>query len=141
MEIKFSLNNTPFEISTGFLEILRTEVQKTGMRPEQLVDIILSFRDENYDAESGGYHPVEIRLIQTNGLWCFDYITDFAYVGSGHDAELAKEIDFDFTNSTFFILYTGEHPLKNLGDFFTMWETNFIEYFRMGVFKVKVSTN
>ena len=141
MKIKFNTKNSPFEISNQLLEILAKEIDKVENLPEQLEDITYSFRDENYDSESGGYHPVEIRLVKTDGLWCFDYITDFSFVGSGQDAELTKEIDFDFTNGIGFHLYTGEHQLKILGELYGLWEVNFISYFEMGVFKVKISTN
>ena len=141
MEIKFNTKNSPFEISNQLLTILAKEIDKAENLPEQLEDITYSFRDENYDAESGGYHPVEIRLVKDAGFWCFDYITDFSFVGSGQDAELTKEIDFDFTNGIGFHLYTGEHQLKILGELYGLWEVNFISYFEMGVFKVKISTN
>lgn len=70
----------------------------------------------------------------------FDYITDYTYVGCGYNAELTKEIDFDFTNGIGFHLYTGEHPLKNLSELFELWQRNFINSFEMGVFKTKITT-
>ena len=135
--MKFNLNNSPYQISDRLLAILSSELNNS----EQHDDVIYSFRDENYDSESGGFHPVEIRLIKQQDLWCFDYITDFTYVGCGHNAELTKEIDFDFTNGIGFHLYTGEHPLNNLSELFDMWQSNFIGYCEMGVFKTKITTN
>ena len=135
--MKFNLNNSPYQISDRLLAIFSSELNN----PEQHDDVIYSFRDENYDSESGGFHPVEIRLIKQQDLWSFDYITDFTYVGFGHSAELTKEIDFDFTNGIGFHMYTGEHPLKNLSELFYMWQSNFISYFEMGVFKTKITTN
>lgn len=143
MEVNFNFNliNSPFDISTELFVILSNEFRKTGSRPEQLEDVIFSFRDENYDAETGGYHPVEIRLIKYQDLWCFDYITDFTYVGCGHNAELTKEIDFDFSNGIGFQLYTGEHELSKLSELFDIWQLNFISYFNSGVFKTKITSN
>ena len=141
MKIKFNTKNSPFEIDNKLLTILAKEIYKAENLPELLEDITYSFRDENYDAESGGYHPVEIRLVKTDGLWCFDYITDFSFVGSGQDAELTMEIDFDFTNGVGFHLYTGEHQLKILGELYGLWEVNFIDYVQMDIFKVKISIN
>ena len=141
MELKFNLKNSPFKISDELLDILTSEISKTENLPEQPEDIIFSFRDENYDAETGGYHPVEIRLIKYQDLWCFDYITDFTYVGCGHNAELTKEIDFDFTNCIGFQLYSGEHSLKALAELFDIWQMNFLDYFKSGVFKAKITTN
>ena len=52
--------------------------------------VTINFRDPTYSAESGGFHPVEIRLERQNNTWHLCYITDFVYVGSGPCAELAK---------------------------------------------------
>ncbi|MFK5948053.1 MAG: DUF2787 family protein [Methylococcales bacterium] len=141
MELNFNLENLPFKISSQLLNILNEELQKTGEKPEQLDDIIFSFRDEDYSAELGGYHPVEIHLVNHKGLWCFDYITDFAFVGCGQDAELAKEIDFDFTSGIGFHLYSGDDDLKFLTELYKIWEGNFISYFESGVFKTKITAN
>lgn len=140
MDVKFNLNNSPFKISDQLLDILTSEISKAGNLPEQLEDVIFSFRDENYDAESGGYHPVEIHLVKLKGLWCFDYITDFTYVGCGHNAELTKEIDFDFTSGIGFQLYTGDDDLKFFTELFDIWQMNFVSYFKSGVFKTKIIT-
>ena len=141
MELNFNLKNSPFDISSQLLEILNIKIQKAGEETEQLEDIIFSFRSEDYSSELGGYHPVEIRLIKTNGQWCFDYITDFAYVGCGQDAELAKEIDFDFTNGIGFHLYSGDDDIKQFTELYKIWEMNFISYFESGVFKTKITIN
>ena len=141
LKLKFNLENSPFKISEQLLDILKNEVQKTGERPEQLDDVVFSFRDENYSAESGGYHPVEIHLVNNKGLWCFDYITDFTYVGCGQDAELTKEIDFDFSSGIGFQLYSGDDDLNYLAELYEVWENNFISYFESGVFKTKITTN
>ena len=45
--------------------------------------VTINFRDPTYSAESGGFHPVEIRLERQNNTWHLCYITDFVYVGSG----------------------------------------------------------
>ena len=140
MELTFNLKNSPFTISKKLLDILTTEIQKTGNAPEQPDHFILSFRDENYSAETGGYHPVEIHIVEMQGLWQFDYITDFTYVGCGQDAELVKEIDFDFTTGIGFQLYTGDDDLKFFAELYKLWESNFIDYFESGVFKTEVKT-
>ena len=141
MELKYNLKNLPFEISSQLLEILNNEIQKTGDVPEKVDEFILSFKDESYSAELGGYHPVEIHLVKIKDLWCFDYITDFTFVGSGQDAELAKEIDFDFTSGLGFQLYAGDDDSKFCSELYKLWESNFISYFQSGVFKIKVTTN
>ena len=141
MELNYNLEVLPFNISRKLLDILNNEIQKTGNEPEQQDEFTLSFRDKNYSAELGGYHPIEIHLVKLKGLWCFDYITDFTYVGCGQDAELTKEIDFDFTSGIGFHLYSGDDDLKFLTELYEIWENNFISYFESGVFKTKITTN
>ncbi len=140
-KFNFNLDNAPFEIAKQLQEILASELQKTGGDPETLDDLIFSFHDESYDAENGGYHPVEIHLVKIKGRWCFDYITDFTYVGCGHNAELTKEIDFDFTSGIGFQLYAGDDDLKQFSELFAVWQSNFMSYFESGVFKTKITTN
>lgn len=33
--------------------------------------VTINFRDPNYSADDGGYHPVEIRLENEGDCWCF----------------------------------------------------------------------
>ncbi len=75
------------------------------------------------------------------GLWRFDYITDFSFVGCGQDAELVKEIDFDFTSGLGFQLYSGDDDLKFFSELYKIWESNFISYFESGVFTITISTS
>jgi len=89
--------------------------------------VTINFRDPNYSADDGGYHPVEIRLENEGDGWRFCYITDFCYVGSGHMAELAKDLDFDFENGIFNNLF-GTYPIEQVIEMFQIWETNFVYY-------------
>ena len=59
--------------------------------------VTMNFRDPDYGPESGGFHPVEIRLQRQGNLWSLVYITDFSYVGMGDYAGIGKEVDFDFS--------------------------------------------
>lgn len=141
MELNYNLNDLPFTISSKLLEILTNEISKAVNLTDQQDEFTLSFRDECYSPELGGYHPVEIHLVKLKGLWCFDYITDFTFVGCGQDAELAKEIDFDFTSGLGFQLYSGDDGIKQFTELYKIWESNFISYFESGVFKTQVTTN
>lgn len=90
--------------------------------------VVLNFRDPNYSADDGGYHPVEIRLENEGDAgWRFCYITDFCYVGSGSIAELAKDLDFDFDAGIFQNLY-GTYPIEQAIEMFQVWESNFVYY-------------
>jgi len=64
----------------------------------------------------------------------------FLFVGSGYSAELVKDVDFDFCNKVCYHLYAGAQPLADVADFYELWESNFISYVEMDVFKVKVSS-
>ncbi|NOH25228.1 DUF2787 family protein [Vibrio europaeus] len=91
--------------------------------------LTFNFRDTSYSAESGGWHPVEIRIEQHQEQWHFCYITDFSYVGFPYP-ELAKEVDFDFANGEAAFLYIPPQPIsdRNVIDFYQMWELNFMTY-------------
>ncbi len=89
--------------------------------------VILNFRDPNYSADDGGYHPVEMRLENDSDNWRFSYITDFCYVGSGHMAEFAKDLDFDFSAGVFQNLF-GTYPIEQAIEMFQVWENNFTYY-------------
>lgn len=141
MPIKFNLEKTPFPISQKLLLLLASELNNQAVKPVESDSLVFNFRDPSYSAEKGDFHPVEIRLIKNNQRWSFDYITDFCFVGSGYNAELTKEIDFDFTNNYGFHLYTGEFELRKLSELYQLWESNFISYVEMNVFTVSISTD
>jgi hypothetical protein len=89
--------------------------------------VTINFRDPNYSADDGGYHPVEIRLENEGDGWRFCYITDFCYVGSGYMAELAKDLDFDFDAGVFQNPF-GTYPIEQAIEMFQVWESNFVYY-------------
>ena len=116
--------------------MLEKIIEKSVIRTDAAVTV--NFRDEDYSAESGGYHPVEIR-IESDGV--ISYITDFCYVGQGWCAELTKEVDFDFGTGVFYHLYTGESPIAQGAELFKLWCGNFINYYESDVYTVSVSTD
>ena len=101
--------------------------------------VTINFRDPNYSADDGGYHPVEIRLEKEGRRWRFCYITDFCYVGSGYMAELAKDLDFDFDGETFQNLFSI-YPIKQGAEMYQIWESNFVYYAMISkVFEISFS--
>lgn len=140
MKIELKNNSTSLRVSSELVKILGDIVQNSAVQQEEALAIVLSFKDDSYVPEKGGYHPVEIRLVKHNNYWHFDYITDFCFVGSGYCAELVKDVDFDFTNGVCYHLYVGTHSLDDTKDFYQLWESNFISYVEMGVFKTSVSS-
>jgi hypothetical protein len=103
--------------------------------------VTINFRDPNYSADDGGYHPVEIRLENEGDCWRFCYITDFCYLGSSYMAELAKDLDFDFDAGVFQNLF-GTSPIEQAIEMFQIWESNFVYYAMVQkVFTIKYTTD
>lgn len=100
--------------------------------------VTLSFRDLDYSAERGGYHPVEIRVEIKDRHGIISYITDFCYVGQGWCQELAKSVDFNFSTNEFHSLGFPYVPLTEAEDLFATWQENFLTYYKMGVFNASV---
>lgn len=93
-------------------------------------EVTFNFRDPTYSAERGGFHPVEIRLEKRQDIWHLCYITDFCYLGSGYEAELVKELDFDFQAGVFQNLF-GIFPIEQAIDMYQIWEGNFLHFWHL----------
>ncbi|MCK9608935.1 MAG: DUF2787 domain-containing protein [Methylomonas sp.] len=125
----------PLAISKKLVAILQHELDKSEV--DSSAGVTLNFRDPDYSAESGGYHPVEINI---DGKGRIQYITDFAYYGSGPFAELDREIDFDFSRNVF--QHMGrEFPIQHGASLFRIWQSNFCSYVERQVFEVSVSSH
>ncbi len=119
----------PYFLHPRLVELLN---KKIGRYNNQT--LTLNFRDPQYSAEAGGFHPVEIMILPTGQL---NYITDFAYVGIGSYAELEKELDFDFGLKLFG--HRGhDYPLDSGKEIFQIWQENFVFYYGMGVYQISV---
>jgi hypothetical protein len=125
-------NDYPVKISQQLVAIISKELAKTEVNTTE--GVILNFRDPNYSAEDGGYHPVEICV---NAQGRIQYITDFAYFGQGSYAELGKELDFDFGYGRFQQM-GREYPIKQGASLFKIWQSNFCSYYRSQGFSVSV---
>jgi hypothetical protein len=105
---------------------------------EGIKAVTINFRDPDYSAETGGYHPVEIRMEKQNELWQLVYITDFSYQGSPFP-ELVKEIDVCFISKKVFNLFIGWLQNRNAKELVSLFIGNFIEYFTNDCYQVSVS--
>ena len=141
MKAFINKENAALPISNKLIKLLTNVIASKQLNPTELSDITISFKDDSYDPVSGGYHPVELRLVKLNDQLVFDYITDYCYVGSSFNTELTKEIDFDFTNDVGFQLYSGHHKLSALSELFHLWQSNFINYVEQDIFTISTSTN
>lgn len=120
----------PFPLSDALVKILNEEIGRAQLPAG--TELTLSFRDPDYSPQTGGFHPVEVRV---NARGQIQYITDFAYVGRPPFSELAKEIDFDISLGLF-QHFGQEYPLHAGGELYTLWQENFCSYYRMGVYTV-----
>ncbi|QXX84394.1 DUF2787 family protein [Providencia sp. R33] len=122
-------------INPALVTLLLQEIQQSPPPKPVFNAIVLNFRDPGYSPESGGFHPVEIRLVQLDNIWHYDYITDFAYMGAIYP-ELEKEFDVCWPQGYLYHFALGDVDEQAGAEFFTLWQRNFIEYYHMGCYKV-----
>ena len=119
-------------ISDALANIIHDEI--VGAEVDTSSGVVINFRDPDYSAETGGFHPVEIAVRSDGHLV---YITDFSFAGSPPYAELVKELDFDFELEVF-QQYGREYPITQAAELYALWQENFISYHGMGVYQVTV---
>ncbi|MGN5042454.1 DUF2787 domain-containing protein [Aeromonas sp. 3P] len=139
MTMPFHLAGMALPISPELPDLLRRVAREQQLDLTNLSTLTLNFRSPGYSPETGGVHPVEQRLIRGLHGWVFDYITDFSYQGLGHDAELCKEIDFNFLDGEHTMLGWGPLRLAEARELFDIWQSNFIAYCRLECFSVTVA--
>ena len=139
MTIPFFRDGFALPVAQALLILLNQEVAKTELNIERLTQLTFNFRNPGYSAEQGGVHPVEIRLVRGLDDWLFDYVTDFSYQGLGQDAELCKEIDFNLSCDEHYLQSWGPLPGVEARELFSLWQSNFIAYGKLGYFTVTVS--
>ena len=94
--------------------------------------VVVSFRDPDYSACTGGFHPVEFGIDRKGRL---RYVSDLAFVGRPPDTELVKEVDFDFTAGV--LRHFGvEHPIREGRALFAQYQANFLAYHELGAYVV-----
>ncbi|WP_309266879.1 DUF2787 family protein [Aeromonas salmonicida] len=139
MTMPFHLAGMALPISPALPDLLRKVVRKQQPDLTNLSILTFNFRSPDYSAEAGGVHPVELRLILELHGWVFDYITDFSYQGLGQDAELCKELDFNFSCDEHYLQGWGPLPCVEVRELFALWQRNFISYARLGYFTVTIN--
>jgi hypothetical protein len=127
-----------FSVPEKLYSILNTELAKQTDPNSSSLGITFNFRDVDYSADSGGYHPVELRVTKHNNLWQFEYITDFCFVGSPYP-ELAKDIDVCFQTKQIYTQFGIGMSKQESDEFLAMFLNNFISYVEMDVFTVKIT--
>ncbi|MCD9464484.1 hypothetical protein CJF25_16080 [Photobacterium phosphoreum] len=141
MHLTFNVERLLLPVTENLQQKLQHITTQHNLPTTSTSALTFNFRDTGYSAESGGWHPVEIRIEQENDQWHFSYITDFSYVGYPYP-ELAKEVDFDFDNNRASVLYSWEEVITDsrVAEFYQVWEMNFLAYVEMEVFdEIKVT--
>lgn len=139
MIMPFHLAGMSLPISPKLPGLLRSVVREQRLDLNNLSTLTFNFRSPDYSAETGGVHPVELRLIRGLHGWVFDYITDFSYQGLGQDAELCKELDFNFSCNEHYLRGWGPLDGVEARELFALWQSNFIGYGQLRYFTVIVS--
>ncbi len=122
----------PVSVSKRFVAILEKEISRASINPSETV--VLNFRDPDYSLESGGFHPVEIMIVDGR----IRYVTDFAYYGTGPWAELGKDLNFDFSLGLF-QQQGRDYPIERGRSMFRLWTKNFCAYYQMGAYEVEIT--
>ena len=139
MTIPFHRDGISLPVSQALLALLSQEAERTDLDLGRCTQLTFNFRNPGYSAEQGGVHPVEIRLVRGLDDWLVDYVTDFSYQGLGQDAELCKELDFNFLDGEHTMLGWGPLRLAEARELFDIWQSNFIAYCRLECFTVSVT--
>ena len=139
MTIPFHRDGFALPACQALLALLSQEAERTDLDLGRCTQLTFNFRNPGYSAEQGGVHPVEIRLVRGLDDWLFDYVTDFSYQGLGQDAELCKELDFNFLDGEHTMLGWGPLRLAEARELFDIWQCNFIAYCRLECFSVTVT--
>ncbi|MFK8772375.1 DUF2787 domain-containing protein [Aeromonas caviae] len=139
MTIPFYRDGFALPVTPALLALLSQEAERTDLDLGRCTQLTFNFRNPGYSAEQGGVHPVEIRLVRGLDDWLFDYVTDFSYQGLGQDAELCKELDFNFLDGEHTMLGWGPLRLAEARELFDIWQSNFIAYCRLECFTVSVT--
>lgn len=129
-----------FTVPEKLYQLINNELSKASASIATASAITLNFRNPNYSSRAGGFHPVEIRIVQSNSLWQLSYITDFSYQGEPMP-ELVKEIDVCFSTKRVTSLFDGELNYRQSNMLFKIFTSNFIEYHAMGVYRVSIHSD
>ena len=132
MKIREGLYALPME--AAFIQLLTQETIQFQKDSASSMTV-LNFRDPQYSAQRGGYHPVEVGIGKEGSIM---YITEFSFAGGGDMAELAKEVDFDLLSGVF-QHFDRVHPIEDGIELFGVWQQNFCHYAQSGIYDVSVS--
>ncbi|WP_350586639.1 DUF2787 family protein [Pseudoalteromonas sp. RB2-MNA-CIBAN-0110] len=126
-------------VPESFFGVIVNAVAKAGGSVGCAKALTINFRDKDYSAKTGGFHPVEVRLEKRGIGWELIYVTDFAYQGR-LDSELVKEIDVCFVIKRVYHMLVGWLSEREGKELLTLFVTNFVEYYNTGCYQVTITT-
>ena len=126
-------------VPESFIDVIVNIVTKQGQSIGNAIELTINFRDKDYSAKAGGFHPVEVRLEKRGIGWMLVYITDFSYQGRT-DSELVKEIDVCFVVKRVYHMLVGWLSEREGKELLALFMTNFIEYYNTGCYQVTITT-
>ncbi|MBV7315422.1 DUF2787 domain-containing protein [Shewanella sp. NIFS-20-20] len=132
MTIQIDNTQTP-KMPRAFYQLLEQQLQ--SLTPKEANVITLNFRDPDYSAESGGYHPVEVRLEKQQDYWRLVYVTDLAYHGHPYP-ELVKDIDICFNSKQVYSVFSGWISQQEGQELIDLFSHNFVAYHQMGAYQI-----
>ena len=135
--IIFKQSGLNLPMSQAFIAILKNVISLSSQNEVNHHGVTLNFRDPQYTAENGGFHPVEIRLIRCNDDWYFDYLTDFSFMEAVWP-ELEKEMDISWSQGYVWHYLMGDLEYEEGEALFELWQRNFIQYWKMKIYTVSV---
>ena len=141
MQLPICTDGLALPVSQELIDVLNAVLKidaRESTNLEHCNALTFNFRDSNYSPDTGGYHPVEIRLSRRDNGFVFDYLTEFSFVGAGRAVELAKEMDFDINRGVFESRGLEPLAISKVATLYKLFEANFLAYHRMGVFEVSV---
>ncbi|MBD1576788.1 DUF2787 domain-containing protein [Vibrio sp. S11_S32] len=136
---QFVIESELLPVSYQLSQALEKYVEREfcDVRQDELVSakaLTFHFRDSSYNAEDGGFHPVEIRLTRTSTKcpqWTLAYVTTFAYIGNVYP-ELERNLDFDCVSNRCLVHpYIQWASIKDNSDaieMYQLWESSFLTY-------------
>ncbi|MFQ3190903.1 MAG: hypothetical protein ACI936_002039 [Paraglaciecola sp.] len=127
-----------FCVPEKILTILNNELAKLTEPDLASSGVTFNFTDDDYSAEDGGFHPVEVRVSNCDHQWGFDYITSFCFEGSPYP-ELIKAIDVCFQSEKVQSIYSYCSNVQESNEHIELFLNNFISYVEMDAFTVSVS--
>lgn len=126
-------------VPESLFDMIVNAITKQGESIGNASELTLNFRDKDYSAAAGGFHPVEVRLEKRGIGWELVYITDFSYQGRP-DSELVKEIDVCFVIKRVYHMLVGWLSEREGKELLTLFVINFVEYYNTGCYQVTIST-